>query len=1081
LLFSQLSTNHIGAGNCQKFNGSTQGVDLGQSFNNLSLPVTIMAWIKADSRSTIQPIFSSSGSSSAYHGVWMHITNSRLQAGFGDGTGGFTPNARRTKIATPNFPMNGEWMHICAVIVNNNDIRLYINGIDVGGYYNGTAVNLVSNSSGSANIARFQRNATTTVYYDGSMDEVRFFDQALSVNRIREEMCLKTDVNAAGLIGAWDFNESGPISNPHLVYDLTGNNNGTSVGGTNREVSGAAVGDEAVFDYPLNSSNALALSVPGEDSIRVNFNGQLPGVQVYRVDSLPFYQNGISNSLVPGVTHYYGVYAARFNNNYNLNFEVLSPTASANTYELAYRDNATITTWSKFNGYLNNGTTQNNRGHHEEYILSHGPCTSPGILPDSIIACDTLIIQLPSYYNNPQWSDGSTASTRILTTTPGLTWLGTLIVNATSPNGCSISDTIQYTLTSVFTVRVPDQHFCDSITIDRLLFADSLVWNDGDTNRKRVFYNSGTYSYIASDPNGPCLYRDTFNLSLINTHQIASSFSGCDSVQITLPSNYNSPQWSDGSTASSRTFFTNQSNLIVTATDTSGCNLSDTINISILQNNYSPLTDQQFCDSIQISLSGLNNITWNDGSSANPKTFFQTGTYSFTANDIQNGCTIYDTVLLTRIGQSYLSPQISACDSVSISLPTNYSNPLWSDGSVANSRIFFQDTTLWVSATDTNGCTIRDTIFFDVLEAQFTPIGNRNICDSMRVNLNPSFSNILWQDGDTNHQKSIHLAGLYSYQALDSKGCFFSDTFNITKEAFSYLPDAITGCDSISISLPSNLSNPNWSDGSTAFNRTFYQSGSIQVTATDTSGCESRDTIFLNILSPTYIPVSDQETCDSLLVEPDSRLTNITWFDGSLANSRYFGESGRYWYNAVDPQNGCPMNDTFNITVLSLDTNWQAYYQTSPDITYCIGDTVKLFAPKNIQVKWPSSSDSSISIFNDKVLRVEMENNCTDTVVFLEYQFYDCSCTMYVADAFSPNGDGLNDKMKPKGVCEFTQYHWQIFNRWGQLVFETNNPEDFFDGNFEGENCPSGSYVYKLLIGNRHTSRLQTGTITIIR
>lgn len=62
-------------------------------------------------------------------------------------------------------------------------------------------------------------------------------------------------------------------------------------------------------------------------------------------------------------------------------------------------------------------------------------------------------------------------------------------------------------------------------------------------------------------------------------------------------------------------------------------------------------------------------------------------------------------------------------------------------------------------------------------------------------------------------------------------------------------------------------------------------------------------------------------------------------------------------------------------------------------------------------------------------------------------------------NAFSPNGDGINDKFKAKeGYQSLTEFHAYIFNRWGQKLFEWTDPADGWDGTYNGKPVKQGVY-----------------------
>jgi len=71
--------------------------------------------------------------------------------------------------------------------------------------------------------------------------------------------------------------------------------------------------------------------------------------------------------------------------------------------------------------------------------------------------------------------------------------------------------------------------------------------------------------------------------------------------------------------------------------------------------------------------------------------------------------------------------------------------------------------------------------------------------------------------------------------------------------------------------------------------------------------------------------------------------------------------------------------------------------------------------------------------------------------------------SFFVPNSFSPNNDGLNDVFKPV-VPYCKSMDLKIFDRWGNLIYNTNNTEHGWDGKYKGENAQSDVYVYKILI-----------------
>jgi len=70
----------------------------------------------------------------------------------------------------------------------------------------------------------------------------------------------------------------------------------------------------------------------------------------------------------------------------------------------------------------------------------------------------------------------------------------------------------------------------------------------------------------------------------------------------------------------------------------------------------------------------------------------------------------------------------------------------------------------------------------------------------------------------------------------------------------------------------------------------------------------------------------------------------------------------------------------------------------------------------------------------------------------------------YLPNAFTPNGDGLNDEFKPVQRYDLVKrYHLYIYNRWGQFIFETSDINTGWDGTYKGKPAEQGAYVYKIV------------------
>lgn len=88
---------------------------------------------------------------------------------------------------------------------------------------------------------------------------------------------------------------------------------------------------------------------------------------------------------------------------------------------------------------------------------------------------------------------------------------------------------------------------------------------------------------------------------------------------------------------------------------------------------------------------------------------------------------------------------------------------------------------------------------------------------------------------------------------------------------------------------------------------------------------------------------------------------------------------------------------------------------------------------------------------------------------------------LYVPEAFTPNGDGKNDRFMAIDYGQNQMQSLQIYNRYGQLVFEGNSFEEGWDGTFRGQPQPIGTYAYLLRVYCNNADRLISGNVTLLR
>ncbi len=92
-----------------------------------------------------------------------------------------------------------------------------------------------------------------------------------------------------------------------------------------------------------------------------------------------------------------------------------------------------------------------------------------------------------------------------------------------------------------------------------------------------------------------------------------------------------------------------------------------------------------------------------------------------------------------------------------------------------------------------------------------------------------------------------------------------------------------------------------------------------------------------------------------------------------------------------------------------------------------------------------------------------------------------CKPRLYIPDAFTPDGNGLNDVFKPYALS-LQNYHMTIYNRWGERIFETYSTNEGWDGTFNGKEATPDIYIYIIDAKDLQNKRIvQKGILTLVR
>jgi gliding motility-associated-like protein len=153
-------------------------------------------------------------------------------------------------------------------------------------------------------------------------------------------------------------------------------------------------------------------------------------------------------------------------------------------------------------------------------------------------------------------------------------------------------------------------------------------------------------------------------------------------------------------------------------------------------------------------------------------------------------------------------------------------------------------------------------------------------------------------------------------------------------------------------------------------------------------------------------------------------------------------------------------------------------------------DEILLLGEKNIGTFyiWNTGETSqTIAISEPGVYAVTVSNACGNSVA--ESTIYDdgaiSSCTYVVPNAFSPDGDGHNDVFRALTECCLTKYSLQVFSRWGNLVFQSDDVSNGWNGTYKGAPLPTDVYIWKaswrVTLDGREKTFSKAGDVLLLR
>ena len=475
-------------------------------------------------------------------------------------------------------------------------------------------------------------------------------------------------------------------------------------------------------------------------------------------------------------------------------------------------------------------------------------------------------------------------------------------------------------------------------------------------------------------------------------------------------------------------------------------------------------------------------------------TGLDSGRYTITVKDAGGLVSSTDTVLI-----AIPVPQITAdivpasCDNTGGSFTLHHiggTPPLLysiDNGYNAKSDSVFSnlDSAQYVAmAQDAHGCIARDTFRLPALPTPAVTLGDDTVLclgDTLALvaPVSPGYSYV-WQDGSTSFTDSAYRTGIYSVQVTNAYACSASSSVYIR---FRALPVAQLGGDTalcMGRVLPLQALAPGaylWSDGSTGPRLSVSTPGLYWLQVTD-SACVQRDS-----LTVTYKPMpsialgNDTSLCigQTLLLTAANPNATYLWQDGSTAPDFTVSAAGDYRVTVTE--NGCDTTGSINV----------GNYITKPLVAFTADTTLCVTQQWVIDASYPGATylwqDGSTmpqyTVKTEGTYTVSVTNSCGTTTDGTVVTFENCACKVSMPSAFTPNGDGMNDIFMPRYTCVFKSYALKVYNRWGQLVFGSENPAIGWDGGVQ----TTGVYVWSLSYTDSITGKTthKSGTVVLTK
>ena len=202
----------------------------------------------------------------------------------------------------------------------------------------------------------------------------------------------------------------------------------------------------------------------------------------------------------------------------------------------------------------------------------------------------------------------------------------------------------------------------------------------------------------------------------------------------------------------------------------------------------------------------------------------------------------------------------------------------------------------------------------------------------------------------------------------------------------------------------------------------------------------------------------------------------------NLKPAHLYTSAGNYTVTLTSFRNGIAYETQQNIEIEPLPT-----FSLPPDTLLCNGDRLLLdVTAPNATYEWQNGSILSYyEVEGSGVYWAVAKNNCGKHIDTIKVRYADCNCNTEIPTAFTPNNDGYNDKLQVFYNCPIRNFKFEVYNRWGEKVFEADNVNDVWNGEHGEKKCASALYVwiltYEQYINQEYVYQKKKGNTILLR